>query len=470
MVFRNTLKTYPSNLFIFSLILLLTSFIIYYYLKINIPLQYLITLNVFILFPIYLTLKRIKLVKYDIPILCSLIYFLLILPISTNFNIYETFKSYKDTIMPLIIYFYFRAYIVSKKKLNDFTYTIILAGGICLTYIFIELLLKATGNGINVWNTLEEYGALYHPYLNNILIHKGDLNVGSSGYTVMVPGVGNVINYLRPHGIFFDIHTQSFVMLSAIFIYFSYIINNQFSNKNYIFYILLVGIIFSTSATYIGLGLLLITYIYFILNKKGIKKLINKIYGKLIITLTCIIGGLLIIAPTMLQNFLIHKFIQQPGSEKTGVLYVLYKSVYDIATKGLFTIAESDFISFLIGKGTNFVGVIGSEAHYLGELISHLGLIGTLFYLLPYAFTLMSGYKILKIHKKKNSFKSPFFIFSICLPLVIFGTLIHYSPVNHCTVFIMAFCLFTGYLDWSYMRSYRYNISLLTTNGINRIS
>jgi len=148
---------------------------------------------------------------------------------------------------------------------------------------------------------------------------------------------------------------------------------------------------------------------------------------------------------------------------------ILMISVEDIFTKDIFTIAKSSFSSLLIGKGTSFAGVIGSEAHYLGELISHIGIIGTFFYLMPYLFTLISGYKILKIHKKNNLFKSPFFIFSICLPIVIFATLIHYSPVNHCTVFIMAFCLFTGYLDWDYMRRYKYNISIFT-NGITRIS
>ena len=108
-MFHNLMKSYFSTFFLFSLILMQLSFAIYYFLKINIPFQHFITFNILILFPLYIILKRIKFVVYDIPIFCSLIYFLIMLPISCNFSIGETIKSFKDTIMPLVIYFFCRA-------------------------------------------------------------------------------------------------------------------------------------------------------------------------------------------------------------------------------------------------------------------------------------------------------------------------------------------------------------------------
>ena len=98
--------TYLSFIYIFSLILIQLSFILYLFYGVNIPFQNFIVLNLFILFPLYILVYRVRYNRYDLVIILSLLYFLIVLPISSGFNIFETFKSYKDIILPYIIYLF----------------------------------------------------------------------------------------------------------------------------------------------------------------------------------------------------------------------------------------------------------------------------------------------------------------------------------------------------------------------------
>ena len=89
------------------------------------------------------------------------------------------------------------------------------------------------------------------------------------------------LNYFRPHGIFFDIHTQAFLILCSIIIYFNNISNKNFKQNNTILYLLISGLLISTSAQNIGIGIVLIIFIYFLLKNKYMKNFVKHIYGKI---------------------------------------------------------------------------------------------------------------------------------------------------------------------------------------------
>ena len=330
-----------------------------------------------------------------------------------------------------------RSYILSNDNNRSFSYSIFFAGLFSIIYMIFEIIAKITGLGINLWGGLELFSYQYHPYLNNI--------VGSEGLSSFQFQIIRRINYLRPHGIFFDIHTQAFIILSSLLIYFSYISNKILIQRDFVVYFLIFGLLISTSGQNIGLGFLSLLIIFYLIKTKEIKEYAKKLYVKIILFLISIVSISLLIAPQVLKNILAHKIgLNNPS---LNVFDIIIESVINLFTIEIFILAKSDLISFLIGKGTSNVDVIGSEAHYLGELISHLGIIGTLVYLFPYFYTFISGYRAM-IYFKKTGKSSQNFIFSICLPIVIFGSLIHYSPVNHCTIFIMGFCLFSGFINW----------------------
>jgi len=344
--------------------------------------------------------------------------------------------------MPLVIYFFCRGYFSSTKNLNNFTNTIIISGIITSTFIFLELFLKINKIGLNIWESLKEFTLLYHPWVSGI--------------------IGYDWNYFRPHGIFLDIHTQAFIIVTAILIYFSSTANKQIFIKNYVLYFFLTALLLSTSTLYILVSFILIVGIYQILNKNKMKEFKNKIFGKIIMLFIILISCLLIISPILVNNYFVHKFGY--GLRGGGVFEIIFEAVVQLFTMDIVSLLKSDFHHFLIGRGTSSSAVVGGEAHYLGELLSHLGIIGTVFYIFPYVLPLKNGLKAIKRYKKGLP-GSPFFIFSACLPLLIFATLLHYSPVNHCTVFIMGICLFSGYIDWSFIRYSRFATSISINNN-----
>ena len=140
--------TYLSFIYIFSLILIQLSFILYLFYGVNIPFQNFIVLNLFILFPLYILVYRVRYNRYDLVIILSLLYFLIVLPISSGFNIFETFKSYKDIILPYIIYLFFRSYFKSFRRIQSFANAVFIGGITCCIYLYLEFITKINKIGL----------------------------------------------------------------------------------------------------------------------------------------------------------------------------------------------------------------------------------------------------------------------------------------------------------------------------------
>jgi len=309
--------------------------------------------------------------------------------------------------------------------------------------LFLEILLKINKIGLNVWIKLAEYSALYQPWVKEILERTETYYttgfVNTSIYNPM---------YMRPHGIYLDVHTQAFIILAALLIYISHIFNNQVSISKTQFYILSLGLILTTSTTYIFTGIFVALILYFIIHKnvfyRSNKKMIRKLFALLIL-----VGSVIfIISPDSLLFYLAHKI--GVGVEGAGVFNSLLKGTLNLP-KDAYEIARNNLMTFTIGNGSSYKNVIGGEVHYLGELISFVGVIGTFMYLMPFTLPLVNGLKVL-MRFKKNYSVTPYFMFSVFLPIVLFATLFHYSPVNYCTVFIMGMCLYTGYIDNNYLK------------------
>ena len=162
-----------------------------------------------------------------------------------------------------------RSYISSNDNNRSFSYSIFFAGVITIIYMIFEILSKFTGVGTNLWKGLELFSYQYHPYLNTI--------VGLDGLSSFQFQVIRSINYFRPHGIFFDIHTQAFIILSSLLIYFSYLSNKILIQKDFVVYFLIFGLLISTSGQNIGLGFLSLLTIFFLIKTKENKRICQKI-------------------------------------------------------------------------------------------------------------------------------------------------------------------------------------------------
>ena len=420
---------------------------IYYFFGINVRFQNYIILNIFVFFPLYILSSKVKYTSYDMVIITSLLYFLIIIPISTGFNIYESFKTYKDIILPFIIFLFFRANFLSFKKLNDFSNTIIIGGIFCVLYIFFEIITKRSSVGLDVWFKLGEYVDIYHPWVSSVF--DGTENFLKND----IQKIGVLLSYLRPHGIFLDIHTQAFVINCAIFACLSNIVNNRNKSIWKWYYFLLIGLLFTTSTLHIITVILILILFYYKSNRQRQSRKINKKFFQIIFSV--IFAGILFF-PFYLKQYLGHKI--GFGVDQLSVLDVLIDGLlyFPIA---IYELANLSIKTFLIGNGSSETAVIGGELHYIGELITYVGVIGTIFYLIPYALPLLYGLKILNRYNKHYPI-SPYFLISAFLPIVIIGTLWHYSPVNYCTVFLMGLCLFTGFQDYCFIndpknRSYK---------------
>ena len=428
--------TYLSFIYIFSLILIQLSFILYLFYGVNIPFQNFIVLNLFILFPLYILVYKVKYNRYDLVIILSLLYFLIVLPISSGFNIFETFKSYKDIILPYIIYLFFRSYFKSFRRIQSFTNAVLIGGITCCIYLYLEFITKINKIGLDFWFKLVEYADIYHPWVSKIL----ETNVTNFLNDNMEQIGVYVISYLRPSGIFLDIHTQAFVILSAIFILYSDIINNKNKTKWKWYYFLIIGLFTTTSTLYIVTLILISILFYYKAYKQPKVKALNK---KFYFSLFSILCTGFVIFPFYIRQYLGHKI--GFGVDQTSVADIILDAIIKLP-ESLFNLLVSNPKAFLIGTGSSELNVIGGEVHYLGELISFIGVIGTIFYLLPYFLALSNSLKILNGYNKNYSV-TPYFFYTVFLTIILFASLFHYSPVNYCTVFLMGFCLYTGFQD-----------------------
>jgi len=378
----------------------------------------------------------------------SLLYFLIVVPISTGFNIFETFKTFKDIILPLIIFLFFRSYFRSFIKIDIFSNAVFIGGIICTIYLFLEFITKINGIGLNYWFKLVEYVDVYHPYVSNILESNTTKFLNNDMDNIGV----YLVSYLRPSGIFLDIHTQAFVIMSAIFILFSDIVNNRNMARWKWYYFLVIGLLLTTSTLYI-ISLIMISVLFYF--KAYRQPQARSIYKKLYLTIFSIICIGLLLFPFYMKQYLGHKI--GLGVDQGSVLDIIIDAIIRLPLSILESM-NTNLKTFLIGTGSSEIMVIGGEVHYLGELISFIGVIGTVFYLIPFSLPLINGLRILKGYNK-NYPVTPYFIFSAFLSIAIFATLFHYSPVNYCTIFLMGLCLFTGFQDNYFIRYNHYRKS-----------
>ncbi len=434
--------TYPSFIYIFSVILIQLSFFLYFLYGVNVPFQNLIILNIFIFFPLYILIHRVKYTRYDLVIIISLLYFLIVLPISSGFNIFEIFKSYKDIILPFIIFLFFRSYFKSYSRIHSFSTAIFFGGIICCTYLFIEFITKINRIGLKFWFKLVEYANTYHPWVSKILETNTTKFLNNDMDQIGL----YVVSYLRPSGIFLDIHTQAFVILSAIFILYSDMINNRNKARWKWYYFLIIGLLSTTSTLYI-IALIIISILFYYKANRGpqVKQISKKFYYAIFFV---IFAGM-ILFPFYLMQYLGHKI--GFGVDQTSVADILFDAILNFPLS-VFELSITNFKAFLIGSGSSEINVIGGEVHYLGELISFIGIIGTILYLLPYFMALLYGLRMLKAFNN-NYPVTPYFLYTAFLSIALLMSLLHYSPVNYCTTFLMGFCLYTGFQDNCFIKS-----------------
>ena len=143
-------------------------------------------------------------------------------------------------------------------------------------------------------------------------------------------------------------------------IYFSYLSNKILIQKDFVVYFLIFGLLISTSGQNIGLGFLSLLTIFYLIKTKEIKEYAKKLYAKIILFLISLFSVSLLIAPQVLNNILAHKVgFNNPS---LNVFSIIIESVINLFTIEIFIFAKSDLISFLIGKGTSNVDVIGSSS------------------------------------------------------------------------------------------------------------
>ena len=375
------------------------------------------------------------------------------IPFSTGFNIYAIFKTYKDIMLPFLIFIFFRAYFRTERHLNNFSHAVFISGIICTFYIILEIFTKVNKIGLSVWFRLVDYANIYHPWVSNVMETNvtNFLNDNMSNIGVYL------VSYLRPNGIFLDVHTQAFVILSAIYVIYSDIVNSRNRSKWKWLYFLVLGVFLTTSTTNIITLILISIFFYFKTYNHPQTKKINKIFFKIIISVLCI--GVFVM-PFYLKQYLGHKF--GLGVEGNSVLQILIDALIELPLS-ILNLLETDFKGFLIGNGSMAENVIGGEIHYLGELISFIGVIGVIFYLTPFCVALINGFKIIKLYKY-NINTTPYFLYTTFFPISIFVTLFHYSPVNYSTIFLMGLCLYTGFQDNCFINYNSYSRKL---NSIN---
>lgn len=376
-----------------------------------------------------------KFETYDKKIILITLYLTTIPIITSAFNLRDIQMGLQAVAVPFILYFFLRFALNSHQKIYKFMRLIVYVGGLAVFYIIFEQVNRLT---------------LFWPgFFETLMIFLQKHRIGLGYLEDQMYGDKFIV---RPMGIFFDLHSQGFIILTAFLIVFC-LGDSLFKNKyvpRLLMGLMLFGIILSTVKTYI-LILIGLIFLSFLINRKYIStnKMENRKRSPVLFSVFIIV-----IAMFFFRDIFVH-LCENIGvsSQGTGTSGVIKEHVFDLIMKeipGLF-VADTFHALFGFGYGHSAESVMGGEAHFLGSHLAKLGIVGTFLYWGLFVRVIRECFRSIKRSSKQGGDIGLFLLgFLICITLML--TLLHFSPLNVCGNFIAAFILFIGNLAFRHNR------------------
>src|SRR3989304_325982 len=141
-----------------------------------------------------------RFVSYDLKILLIMLYLIAVPSALSGYGVTEVLIGLKYTILPFLLYFFFRTALDSMDRVRVFLRLIVLGGALTALYVISELLNRFPGLWPGFWLAAEGFIEAERPayvnYIRDFIYLKSFL--------------------VRPLGIFLDIYSQGFVVIAAL--------------------------------------------------------------------------------------------------------------------------------------------------------------------------------------------------------------------------------------------------------------
>ena len=382
--------------------------------------------------------KNIVFRRYDLLVFLPIIYIIFVTSLTGNYELNSFGVLYKNLLPPYIIYFFLRVTLTTLPGIYGFLKVIIYSGIITSFYVLLEVIQTIMRFWSSIIIAKYNYIDIHHPYY--LQIHKrilayyqNEIDLSSGGFV------------FRPAGIFFDIHGQGFILLTAlvVIIFTGEILRLKEKVIKPIAALISLSILATTSGTYIVLTLMVLSYIF--VRKKYLARITSFIKNRLFYVIMSLILSVVIIFIAFFDYFSIFGRILGftiEGLSGKASHQIITTSFILFLFQTLPNYFTTETFSILFGFGYKGIPALGGEAHFLGEHITYIGIIGFLCYWIPILRSLFICRRCIRIPSQYRNLFMIGFLLSSCLIV----TLIHYSPMNICTVFIIGFLLYIGFL------------------------
>jgi len=382
-----------------------------------------------------------RFVSYDLKILLIMLYLIAVPSALSGYGVTEVLIGLKYTILPFLLYFFFRTALDSMDRVRVFLRLIVLGGALTALYVIFELLNRFTGLWPGFWLAAEGFIEAERPayvnYIRDFIYLKSFL--------------------VRPLGIFLDIYSQGFVVIAALL---AVIVMGRtlVSDRAAALLqpLLVLGILLSTVKSYIVIlalsltGLLLFNAWRF---RDGVmkKRLVSSIF---------VMSAAILFTLAYFYKALLHMFGRLLNLTTAGSATheIIFDEMMFFFTKKLPYLLSHRPLNAIFGFGYGTELSLAGEAHFFGRQLAIMGVAGFALYWSIIARSCKEGLRAAGARSIGET-ERRLFLFGSLMCMVLAATLLHYSPLNVCNNFIAAFMLYTGEL------AYGHNRGLYQTEG-----
>jgi len=375
-----------------------------------------------------------RFVSYDLRILLLMFYLFAVPSALSGYGITEILIGLKYTLIPFLLYFFFRTALDTMEEVRVFLRLIVFAGALTALYVIFELANRFTGIWPGFWLAAEGFIEAERPayvnYIRDFIYLKSFL--------------------VRPLGIFLDIYSQGFLIMAALLI--TIIMGRAVISERAIFLlqpIFILGILLSTVKSYIVILVLSLMGL-FLFNSWKLK---DSGMRKRLISSALFLSATVLLTLAYFYKVLLHMFGRLLNLTTAGSATheIIFDEMLFFFTKKLPYLLSHRPLNAMFGFGYGTELSLAGEAHFFGRQVAVMGIIGFALYWSIIARSCREGLMAAG-RQHVGDLERRLFLFGALMCMVLAATLFHYSPLNVCNNFVAAFMLYIGELAYGHNR------------------